>query len=342
MTATPEAMHRSGAVAVAVPALLALLLLALLCKFLVNLNQALSATPAHFRELAPRPGWTRAQIRETHDRLAAAATATTAAAGQQPVTTTASSYAAQLPPRLDRRYIVTGGSGMVGGYIVLQLLARGHPPEAIRIVDFQPPRRADMLAGPAAAVAFRRADLSSAAQTAAAFAAPWPTTPAAAAAVAALPLTVFHTAAVMVPSARSPLVGGFCEAVNVGGTANVLAAARDAGADVLVSTSSASIAIRPVGLWRGAWGGGRFGCGPREPQDFAQVLDEADFFAGPVRPHHEFYANYPASKARAERLVCGANGPEMRTGCIRPCNGVYGQATDNLVGTPLSMQTYHS
>lgn len=305
------AAPRSGA-AVAVLALLALAL----GLYLVNLNRVLSSTPEHFRRLAPRP-WTDEQIRETRDRLV-----------RRPITP--ASYAPQLPPRLDRRYVVTGGSGMVGGYIVLQLLARGQPPETIRIVDFRPPHRADMLA---AAVDFRRADISSAEQTDAAFAAPWPP----AVAAAALPLTVFHTAAVIIPSARSELVGGFCEAVNVRGTANVLAAARRAGADVLVSTSSASIAIRPVEVWRRPW---RWGAA--EPRGYAQVLDEADFFAGPVRPHREFFGNYPASKARAERLVCGASGPGMRTGCIRPANGVYGHPTDNLVGTPLSMQTYHS
>lgn len=301
------------AAALAAVALLALFAL----SYLINLNRALKSTPPSFQALLTSGPWTREQIQATHDRLAR----------DQPFAT-ASSYASHIPPRLGRRYIVTGGSGMVGGYIVLQLLARGEPPEAIRIVDFQPPRRTDMLSHPGITrIAFHKADLSSATQTDAAFSAPWPSV-----AIASLPLTVFHTAAVLIPTARSPLVAGFCDAVNVGGTAHVVSAARRASADVLVSTSSGSIAIRPVGLWSG----------PRELRGYAQVLDEADFFAGPVRPHAEFYANYPAAKARGERLVCEANGPEMRTGCIRPCNGVYGQATDNLVGAPLNMQTYHS
>lgn len=305
-------------------AVVALALLGVVLLHLISLNRLLSSTPEDFRKLTP-DRWTREQIQTTYDRLA-----------EQPITTEA--YAAQLPPRLDRRYIVTGGSGIVGGYIVLHLLARGQPPETIRIVDFQRPHRADMLAGgdsdaAIARVGFQRADISSAEATDAAFAAPWPS-----AAIADLPLTVFHTAAVIVPSARDERVKGFCEAVNVRGTAHVLAAARRAGADVFVSTSSASIAIRPVEFWGGA---GRAGPGGF-PKYYAQVLDETDFFAGPVRPHAEFFGNYPASKAHGERLVCGANGPEMRTGCIRPANGVYGHPSDNLLGAPLNMQTYPS
>lgn len=322
---TSPSAHTLGAAAVA------LALLAVVALHLVHLNRLLSGTPEAFRRLSP-DRWTPEQIRATCDRLA-----------QQPITT--SSYADRLPPRLGRRYVVTGGSGIVGGYIVLQLLARGEPPEAIRIVDFQRPHRADMLPHPdgsdnegkdaaaeqVARVGFQRADIASADATDAAFAAPWPSP-----AVAALPLTVFHTAAVIVPSARDARVSGFCEAVNVRGTAHVLAAARRAGADVVVSTSSASIAIRPVEFW-----------GAREvngfPKNYAQGLDETDFFAGPeARPHGEFFGNYPASKAKAERLVCGANGPEMRTGCIRPANGVYGHPSDNLLGAPLNMQTYPS
>lgn len=304
MTSASES-YRSGVVM----ALLALLGLALV--YLINLNRLLRSTPEQFRQLTEP--WTREQIIETHERLA-----------QKPITT--ASYSAHLPPKLNRRYIVTGGSGMVGGYIVLQLLERGQPPESIRIVDFQAPHRSDMAEGPAAAVSFHKVDISSAQQTDAAFAAPWP------ASVASLPLTIFHSAAVIIPSARSQLVSGFCDAVNVGGTANILAAARRVGADIFISTSSASIAIRPVELWRG-WS---------EPRYFAQMLDETDFFAGPLRPHREFFGNYPYSKARAERLVCGANGPEMRTGSIRPANGVYGHLTDNMIGKPLSVQDHHS
>lgn len=284
--------------------------LGLALLYLFNLNRLLSKTPDDFKKLVPER-WSRQMIKETYLRLAKA-----------PITT--SSYASHLPPKLNRRYIVTGGSGLVGGYIVLQLLERGQPPNTIRIVDFQAPHRKDMLNGPAAEVNFIRADIRSIESTEAAFSAPWDTS------CANLPLTVFHTAAVIIPSARSELVNGFCESVNVRGTEYVLAASRKVGADVLVMTSSGSIAIRPVQMW-----GNPF----KWPRFYTQVLDESDF-SQPLRPHHEFFGNYPASKAKAERIICSANGEEMRTGCIRPANAVYGHPTDNIIGGPLNMQTY--
>lgn len=289
------------------------ILLGLVVLYLINLNRLLSVTPDEVKKLAG-DRWTDDQVKKTYERLR-----------QTPITT--SSYASQLPPKLNRRYIVTGGSGLVGGYIVLQLLERGQPPSTIRIVDFQPPHRRDQLDHPLfGGVEFQKADISSAESTDAAFSKAWGDPSA-----AKLPLTVFHTAAVIIPSARSRLVNGFCEAVNVGGTENVLAAARRVGADVLVSTSSASISIRPVGLWVAPW---RWGTCPR---GYCQVLEESDFFR-PLRGHDEFFGNYPASKARAERIVCGANGRGLRTGCIRPANGVYGHPTDNTVGGPLNSQ----
>lgn len=228
---------------------------------------------------------------------------------------------------------------------MLQLLERGQPPESIRIVDVRPPSRADMGRGAAAEVEFVQADISSAAATDAAFGKPWR------ASVAHLPLTVFHTAAVIVPSDRSRLVAGPCEAVNVRGTQHVVDAARRAGADVLVSTTSASISVRPVELWVPPWRMWASSWWPREgsnssnrsrnnssgswPRHYWQVLDDADFRA-PLRRHDEFYANYAASKAAAERIVCGANAAGFRTGCIRPANGVYGNPTDNTVGGTLA------
>ncbi|OIW30702.1 NAD(P)-binding protein [Coniochaeta ligniaria NRRL 30616] len=289
------------------------LILPLLVFYLFQINRLLSGTPDTVRRLSPAR-WTKEMLFETYKRLE-----------KRPITI--DTYVDQLPPKLDRRYIVTGGSGLVGGHIVLQLLARGQHPASIRIVDFQKPHRHDMLDGPASDVDFVQTDISSSESTDRAFSKAWHPS------VAHLPLTVFHTAAIITPSDRSKLVYGFCEAVNVRGTQHVVSAARRSGADILVSTTSGSISIRPVEYWVQPWK-----LWSSWPRNFFQILDETDFFE-PLRPHEDFYANYPVSKAVAERIVCEANTADFRTGCIRPANGVYGNPTDNTVGSALQSAT---
>lgn len=206
---------------------------------------------------------------------------------------------------------------------MLQLLARGNPPESIRIIDIRRSERNDMRTGPAAQVEFVKTDITSPESVDAAFARPWHPS------VSRLPLTVFHTAAVILASERSKFQYDFPEAVNVTGTKNMLAAARRAGADVFSSTSSGSICIKPVQPFVAPWA--------NSPQNFWQVLDVRDFNV-PLREREGYFANYPSTKAVAERLVCGASGEGFRTGCIRPANGVYGNPTDNTVGDPLSRE----
>ncbi|KAL2758849.1 hypothetical protein ACRALDRAFT_2120269 [Sodiomyces alcalophilus JCM 7366] len=244
-----------------------------------------------------------------------------------------------LPPRLERRYIIVGGSGLAGGYIVLQLLQRGQPPSSIRIVDARPPTREDMSTGPAAHVDFAQADITSESSTQAAFAKPWD------ASVSALPLTVFHTAAVIRPSERSPLVYDRCAKVNVTGTAHVIAAAQRAGADVLISTSSCSTGLRPVTWFNAPWS--------RWPTNYVQTMTEDDFFT-PLRAPQEFFANYARSKAEAERLVCAADTPggggrdghghghgtPLRTGVIRPGNGIYGTSPDVIITPVMGLDAF--
>src|ERR1051326_2824015 len=64
-----------------------------------------------------------------------------------------------LPPSLKRRYVVVGGSGMVGGFIVLHLIARGQPPESVRIVDLRKPDRPDLNNGKVAKVQYVQANI---------------------------------------------------------------------------------------------------------------------------------------------------------------------------------------
>ncbi|KAJ3945778.1 uncharacterized protein N0V96_004119 [Colletotrichum fioriniae] len=294
----------------------ALGLLAALLAYLWKINRAMSTIYPEALRVSP-DRWTPDKIKRTFERME-----------KQPI-----DWTPHLPPKLDRRYIIVGGSGLVGGQLAIQLIARGHPPEAIRIIDFRNPGRDDMSEGPISRVDFAQADISSESATSAAFGRSWPQS------VAHLPLTVFHTAAVIRPSERSQLVYDRCSLVNTKGTAHVLAAAKTAGADVLVFTSSCSVALKPTKFFNAPWS--------RWPTNFFQVLDEADF-KKPMRPHKEFFANYARSKAEAERLVCSANKvPQdptqaggFRTGAIRPGNAIYGHKDDYLVGATVRMASF--
>ena len=100
----------------------------------------------------------------------------------------------------------------------------------------------------------------------------------------------------------------------------------------MVFTSSASIAVRQTRLWLWPW--------ERYPEQLFQVYgDDSEL----PSHHDEFFSNYAASKKAAECLVRDANGmtvtdrrrdshdseaPVLRTGCIRPGNGVFGPGGD--------------
>ncbi|KAI1775669.1 NAD(P)-binding protein [Hypoxylon cercidicola] len=266
-----------------------------------KLNSAMKETPPEVLAASPHR-WTEKEMRETYQRIKA-----------NPI-----DWTSHLPPKLDRRYIVTGGSGGVGGQIVLHLLARGQSPESIRIVDFRKPDRSDMTKGPATQVEFAQADIASSSATSAAFDKPWP------ASVAKLPLTVFHTAAVIAPSERLLRTYDRVKRVNIDGVRHVLDASRVAGASVFVSTSSASVAYEPVEYWGNPL--------RRWPRHYWQAIDESDFDR-PLRPHARFFGNYAHAKAVSERIVSAANSPAFRTGLVRPANGIYGSSRgDQVVG----------
>lgn len=138
---------------------------------------------------------------------------------------------------------------------------------------------------------------------------------------------MFHTAATIRPAERHPLTWDRTRAVNVDGTRHSLAAARAAGADVFVFTSSVSVALRPCSFFLSPLKLLLRRAPHQHPRRWFQMLDEADFDA-PVRDRSEFFSNYAFSKALSERLVAAANGPTFRTGCVRPGNGIYGMPRD--------------
>lgn len=266
-----------------------------------RLNKVMGGTPAEAIQASPFR-WADHEIKETYKRVKS-----------NPI-----DWTKHLPPKANRRYVITGGSGLVGGQIVLHLLTRGEAPEGIRILDFRLPTRKDLTTPEASRVDFVQTDITSEAACRAAFDKPWPSS------VADLPLTVFHVAAVIIPHERSEADYPKLERINIGGTKNIMAAAKAAGASVFVYTSSASVNYRPAGFW-----GNPF---RRWPKNFFQVIDESDFDR-PIEPNSSFFANYAHTKAVSERIVCRANSPTFRTGAIRPLNAIYGSSeADPVVG----------
>ncbi|EJD54276.1 NAD(P)-binding protein [Auricularia subglabra TFB-10046 SS5] len=217
-----------------------------------------------------------------------------------------------LPPPTGNRYIVLGGAGFLGGWIVLQLLQRGEDPQSIRVLDIQPVTRPDLLEAQAKGVEFLRVDVSDEDAVLSAFSQPWPRR-------CEAPLTVIHTASNIRFFERHELQLPASTRVNVLGTKHVIKAAKLAGASVLIYTSSGSIAINPSRFWIWPWEAG--------PRPFVHLIDDDSSIP---RTSSEAWSNYAATKIVAESLVreadntLSATGKPMRTSCLRPGNGVFG------------------
>ncbi|KAH6606425.1 hypothetical protein Trco_005578 [Trichoderma cornu-damae] len=292
-----------------------------LVLYMLRLNWVLAHTPQEVVDRAGEP-LTREYIWDVYER----------------VKKDGIDWEGKLPPRKDRRYIVVGGSGFLGGQLVLHLLAMGTPPEAIRILDARRPFtfREEFSRGAPSKVAFVQTDITDEAATVESYSVPWPE------AVAGLPLTVFHTAGVIRPFERYKMFYERNSRVNVTGTMHSLQAAKKAGAGVFIYTSSSNVALKQVKWLFAPWGAAQ------QPQGFLQFLSNDDFFE-PPRRRHQFPTNYAQSKAEAERLVCGADEgaagagvPALRTGAIRPGNAVYGHKDDNIAGRMLELKGFPS
>ncbi|KAF9235777.1 hypothetical protein BU15DRAFT_89438 [Melanogaster broomeanus] len=233
-----------------------------------------------------------------------------------------------LPPKTGRRYIVVGGAGFLGGWIVLQLLQRGEDPKRIRIIDMRPPVRPDLRTGLAQQVALIQVDISDEAAVSKAFKAPWPD---ASTTESEPEITVFHTAANIRFYERVLALLPRSTKVNHLGTLNIINCSKEIGTTTLIYTSSASVSVRRSRFWLWPW--------EKQPQFFVQVLDDDDKHL--PKHHHDFFSNYAASKAAAEMAVRTADKSRsdqsrtLRTGCIRPGNGVFGPG-----GTPSASITY--
>ncbi|GFG24518.1 sterol-4-alpha-carboxylate 3-dehydrogenase, decarboxylating [Aspergillus udagawae] len=275
---------------------LAACIVALVALYLYHVNRAMTQVPEEARLLSPRR-WTVEEIKEAYRK-----------AIESPI-----DVGKSLPPKQHRRYIVVGGSGLVGNWIVTHLLARGEDPTAVRILDLQSPRQQILDQG----VAFVKIDITDAKAVQAVFAQPWPQQ------VASLPLTVFHNAAVIRPGERHKAFLQYCTRVNVDGTRNILTAAKQYGASCFVSTSSGSVLLRRPSFWIAPW--------TKWPKGVVQIISDA---AETPKEHEQFFGNYAVSKAEAERIVRAADSLEsnFRTGCIRPANGIYGVGDTTITG----------
>lgn len=214
------------------------------------------------------------------------------------------------------------------------MLERGEHPKQIRVLDIRAPTRADLTTGLAKDVDFCLVDVSDREQVQAAFSAPWPLASDGHSSTE-VETTVFHTAANIRFYERDARLLPMSEKVNVEGTQNVLDAARASGVSVLVYTSSGSVSIRRARLWLWPW--------EKRPRFSVQTIDDDDSRL-PQR-HEEMFSNYAASKLRAERLVRAADRTalpsgkgQLRTGCLRPGNGIYGTGGDIMCGAYLARQ----
>jgi len=239
------------------------------------------------------------------------------------------------------------------------------------VLDVRAPTRPDLTTGLAKDVDFRLVDISDREQVQAAFSASWPLAASdpdgdpgpidnldgrgrqgpqpegtSTARAVSAEITVFHTAANIRFFERDPRLLHLSDKVNVEGTQNVLDAARDAGVSVLIYTSSGSVSIHRTRLWLWPW--------EKRPPSAVQTFDDVD--SRLPRRHEEMFSNYAASKIKAERLVRAADRtplagsaegrmgrgrarPQLlRTGCLRPGNGIFGTGGDILCGAYLARQ----
>jgi len=121
----------------------------------------------------------------------------------------------EISPLAEKRCLVTGGAGYLGRHLVAELLARGCP---VHVLDTAPEPE------PREGVRWFRGDVRSRSDVLAA---------------SEGVDTVFHTAAVIEALTHArPSVARTIEAINVGGTKNVIQAARQNGVQRLVHTSS--------------------------------------------------------------------------------------------------------
>jgi nucleoside-diphosphate-sugar epimerase len=213
------------------------------------------------------------------------------------------------------------------------LLDRDEDPHHIRLLDLRPPPSKALKGALQKGVQFVQVDISDAPAVLKAFSAPWPSS-----VRRDTEITVYHTAASIRFYERFRWQLPASSRVNVDGTRNVIEAATHIGANILVYTSSGSVGIRSNRWLLWPW--------ESAPKYFVQIIHDRDQEREKDRRHEDYFSNYAVSKAMGEKLVRSANGrvinsngKVLRTGCIRPGNGVFGPRGDMLVGAYIARKT---
>ncbi|KDN40771.1 hypothetical protein RSAG8_07946, partial [Rhizoctonia solani AG-8 WAC10335] len=203
-------------------------------------------------------------------------------------------------PATGKAYIVVGGSGLVGQYIVRTLLARGET--LVRIIDVAEPKvsaNSDVGAADSLSRAeFVRADVTDYQSIADAISRPFGSTGRTAE-------VVIHTVAAIRNFERLAYVKHLSHRVNVEGTNNIIKASQALGTvGAFVYTSSAAVWVSPANYLRL----GLFGARP-----VALVGDDTPEDIPRLTNH------YISTKLEGEKLVRAADGVKgIRTGILRP------------------------
>ncbi|KAF8606015.1 NAD(P)-binding protein [Ceratobasidium sp. AG-I] len=201
-----------------------------------------------------------------------------------------------------RAYVVVGGSGLVGRFIVKSLLARGET--LVRIIDVAPPPVSNdqVAVGDLSRAEFIKADVTNYESIKDAISRPFRDTGRTAE-------VVFHVVAVIRHWERLAYLKHLSHAVNVGGTQNVLKVSQELGTvRSFVFTSSMGAYLPPAMYLRLGLYSRRVTFGEDPPADMK------------LATHH-----YPTTKREADVLVRAADGVKgIRTGVIRPGMAITG------------------
>ncbi|XP_073523866.1 3 beta-hydroxysteroid dehydrogenase type 7-like [Phyllobates terribilis] len=202
----------------------------------------------------------------------------------------------------DLVYLITGGCGFIGEWIVKLVLKEDYVKE-VKVFDLNESEAIKHLGTASTTVTFIKGDITDFNQILSA--------------VKGVDV-VIHTAALVDYLDIFPLKK--LEAINVGGTENILNACLAMDVPYVVYTSS----IAAVG--------------PNANNDPMERITEDTFYPG------EPLLSYGKTKARAEKLILLANGQKTRNGnklttcVIRPSN-IYGEKTQNLMESYLSAKS---